>query len=137
MLSDTVERSNVEPMVREFYAMLVKDDLVGPYFVNALGADLNNDKWYEHYQTLNHFWIMLMTGEPGYLGDPFGPHAFLPNLSPEVFARWLERFDVHIRKYYTTELADKFYKKADILSEQFMQRLEIGKYAEDEDDEWA
>ncbi|NOR54604.1 MAG: hypothetical protein GQ531_00200, partial [Sulfurovum sp.] len=83
---------------------------------------------------LESFWLMLMTGEPGYFGDPFGPHAFLPNLSEEVFARWLELFNSHIRKYYTPELSDKFYKKADILSEQFMQRLEIGKYAEEEEE---
>ncbi|NOR55044.1 MAG: globin, partial [Sulfurovum sp.] len=93
MLYDTVERVSVEPMVRDFYAMLVKDDLVGPYFTQALGEDLKNDKWYEHFKTLESFWLMLMTGEPGYFGDPFGPHAFLPNLSEEVFARWLELFN--------------------------------------------
>ena len=134
MLYDTVERVSLEPMVRDFYAMLVKDDLVGPYFTRALGEDLKNDKWYEHYRTLDSFWLMLMTGEPGYMGDPFGPHAFLPNLSPEVFERWLKLFNEHIRKYYTTEISDKFYKKAEILSDQFMQRLEIGKYAEDEEE---
>ena len=134
MLYDTVERVSLEPMVRDFYAMLVKDDLVGPYFTRALGEDLKNDKWYEHYRTLDSFWLMLMTGEAGYMGDPFGPHAFLPNLSPEVFERWLKLFNEHIRKYYTTEISDKFYKKAEILSDQFMQRLEIGKYAEDEEE---
>ena len=115
--------------------MLIKDDLVGPFFIKALGPDLKNDKWYEHFRTLDKFWLMLMTGEPGYTGDPFGPHAFLRGLSPETFERWLKLFDEHIRKYYTTEVADKFYKKVDILSEQFMQRLEIGKY-EVEDDEY-
>lgn len=133
MLHDTVDRTSVEPMVREFYAMLIKDDLVGPYFIKALGEDFKNDKWYEHFRTLDKFWLMLMTGEPGYTGDPFGPHAFLPNLSPAVFERWLEHFDEHIRKYYTTEISNKFYKKAEILSEQFMQRLEIGKYEVEEE----
>lgn len=133
MLSDTVDRTTVEPMVRDFYEMLIKDDLVGSFFIKALGSDLKNDKWYEHFRTLDKFWLMMMTGEPGYTGDPFGPHAFL-RLTPETFKRWLKLFDEHIRKYYTTELADKFYKKADILSEQFMQRLEIGKYEVDDDE---
>lgn len=132
---DTVDRTSIEPMVRTFYAMIVKDDLVGPYFVQALGADLKNDKWYEHYRTLDKFWLMLMTGEPGYTGDPFGPHAFLPYLTEEVFARWLALFKTHINTFYTSEIADKFYKKADILSEQFMQRLEIGKYEVDEEED--
>ena len=123
MLCDTVDRGDVEKMVRSFYAMIVKDDLVGPYFVRALGSDLKNDKWYEHYRTLDNFWLMLMTGEPGYFGDPFGPHAFLGDLSPEIFDRWLKLFDEHIRKYYVSEIADKFSKKAEILAKQFMERL--------------
>ena len=131
---DVVDRISIEPMVRSFYAMIVKDDVVGPYFVAALGDDLKNDKWYEHFRTLDKFWLMLMTGEPGYTGDPFGPHAFLPHLTPEVFERWLLRFKEHINKCFTQEIADKFYKKADILSEQFMQRLEIGKYEEEEEE---
>lgn len=125
MLYDTVERVSIEPMVREFYAMIVKDDLVGPYFVRALGSDLKNDKWYEHYRTLDKFWLMLMNGEPGYTGDPFGPHAFLGDLSPETFDRWLKLFNEHVRKYYVPEIADKFYKKAEILAKQFQERLEI------------
>jgi len=125
MLYDEVDRSNVERMVRSFYAMIVQDDIVGPYFVRALGSDLKNDKWYEHYRTLDHFWLMLMNGEPGYFGDPFGPHAFLGELHPEIFERWLQRFDEHIRQYYVPEIVDKFNKKAEILAKQFMERLEI------------
>lgn len=122
---DTVDRVSIEPMVREFYAMIVKDDIVGPYFTKALGEDLKNDKWYEHFRTLDKFWLMMVDGEPGYTGDPFGPHAFLPNLTPEVFERWLKLFHEHIYKYYVPEIADKFYVKAEILANQFAQRLEI------------
>jgi len=125
MLHDTVDRANVEKMVHTFYALIVQDDLVGPYFTRALGSDLKNDKWYEHYRTLEKFWLMLMNGEPGYTGDPFGPHAFLGELSPETFDRWLKRFDEHIRTLYIPEIADKFYKKAEILAKQFQERLEI------------
>lgn len=133
MLKDTVDRGTIERMVREFYAMIVKDELVGPYFIKALGSDLDNDKWYDHYQTLNKFWLMLVEGEPGYTGDPFGPHAFLGELYPETFERWLKLFKEHLNKYFTPELANKFYKKSEILAEQFMQRLEIGKYEEEEE----
>lgn len=133
MLAETADRGTVERMVKSFYAMIVKDDLVGPYFLKALGDDLSNDKWYEHYQTLNKFWLMLVEGEPGYTGDPFHPHAFLGELEPETFKRWLELFDIHVRKYFVPDFADKFYKKSEILAEQFMQRLEIGKYAQEEE----
>jgi len=132
MLFETVDQTTIEKMVRTFYTMLIKDDVIGPYFIKALGADLKNDKWYEHFRTLDKFWLMMMNGEPGYTGDPFGPHAFLPNLSPEVFERWLKRFKEHVDEYFIPEIADKFNKKAEILADQFMQRLQIGQYEEDE-----
>ena len=129
---DTVDRVTVEKMVRTFYAMLIKDDMVGPYFIKVLGSDLKNDKWYEHFRTLDNFWLMMMNGEPGYTGDPFGPHVFIGELYPETFERWLKRFGEHVNEYFIPEIADKFYKKGEILADQFMQRLEIGKYEEEE-----
>ena len=119
MLNETVGRADVEKMVREFYETLIK----------ALGSDLKNDKWYEHLRTLEKFWLMMMNGEAGYTGDPFGPHVFI-GVYPEAFDRWLEVFKEHINKHYIPEISDKFYKKSEILADQFMQRLEIGKYEE-------
>nr|WP_275848551.1 group III truncated hemoglobin [Sulfurimonas sp. SAG-AH-194-I05] len=132
MLYNTVDRTSVEIMVRTFYEVLIKDAIVGPFFIKALGDDFKNDKWYEHFRTLEKFWLMMMNGEPGYTGDPFGPHAFF-RLTPETFDCWLQRFKEHVAQYFIPEIADKFYKKSEILAEQFMQRLEIGKYAEEEE----
>jgi len=133
MLATEVDRGNVESMVRSFYAMIVKDDLVGPFFIKALGDDLKNDKWYEHHRTLNNFWLMMMTGEKGYTGDPFLPHVFIGELTEETFTRWLELFNKHIHEHYVPEIAEKFNKKAEILAKKFMQGLEIG----DEGENWA
>ena len=133
MLATEVDRGNVERMVRSFYAMLIKDDLVGPFFIKALGNDLKNDKWYEHHRTLNNFWLMMMTGERGYTGDPFLPHVFIGELTVETFDRWLALFDKHIHEHYVPEIAEKFNKKAEILAKKFMQGLEIG----DEGENWA
>jgi len=125
MLSDTVDRASIERMVRQFYATILKDDIVGPYFIKALGDDLSNDKWYEHFRTLDSFWLMLMTGERGYMGDPFLPHVFIGELYTKTFERWLELFKETLNQFFVPEIAQKFYKKAEILSEQFMENLEI------------
>lgn len=125
MLSDTVDRASIERMVRQFYATILKDEIVGPYFIKALGDDLKNDKWYEHFKTLDSFWLMLMTGERGYMGDPFLPHVFIGELYAETFERWLELFHETVHQFFVPEIAEKFYKKAEILSEQFMENLEI------------
>lgn len=134
MLATEVDRASVEKMVRSFYAMLIKDDLVGPFFAKALGDDLKNDKWYEHFRTLDNFWLMMMTGEKGYMGDPFLPHVFIGKLTEETFARWLELFSKHVHSQFIPEIADKFDKKAEILAKKFMEFLEIGDEFEDDDE---
>lgn len=134
MLATEVDRASVEKMVRTFYAMLIKDDLVGPFFVKSLGADLKNDKWYEHYRTLDSFWLMIMGEEKGYMGDPFLPHVFIGKLTEEIFARWLELFNKHIHEHFVPEIAERFYKRSEIIAGRFMYNLEIGDGFEDEDE---
>jgi len=129
---DTVDRGKIEEMVREFYTIILKDDLVGPYFIKALGDDLDNGKWYEHLNTLYDFWLLMMTGKFGYGGHPFPPHAFLGPLYPETFERWLKIFNEVVHRFFVPEIADKFYKKADVLAEQFMDNLGFN---DDEDDD--
>jgi len=132
MLYDSVDRGKVEEMVKKFYAKVLEDDVLSPFFIKALGDDLNNGKWYEHLHTLNNFWLLMMEGMIGYRGDPFPPHAFLGPLSPETFERWLELFKETTQSMFVPEIAEKFYKKADILADQFMDNL--GFNDEDEDD---
>lgn len=126
MLATKVNRTNIEKMVRTFYAMLIKDDIVGPFFIKTLGTDLKNDKWNEHYIVLDNFWLMLMTGEKSYKGDPFLPHVSIGQLNEETFDRWLELFNKHVHQHYVSDIAKKFNQRAEILAKKFMQGLEIG-----------
>ena len=129
---DTVDRENIHEMVHEFYGIVLKDDRLAPFFIKALGDNLDGGKWHEHLHTLDSFWLLMMTGISGYSGDPFPPHAFLGQLSVEDFERWLELFKEVVNRLYTPEIADKFYKKSEILAAQFIDNL--GLNDEDEDD---
>ena len=131
MAYDTVDRGKIEELVREFYSIVLKDDIVGPFFIRALGNDLKNDKWYEHLNTLVNFWMLMMEGEKNYWGDPFPPHAFLGPLSPETFDRWLKLFHEVVYRLFLPDIASKFYTKADKLAKQFIENLTDD---EDEDD---
>lgn len=130
---DVVDRDKIKELVRYFYANVLKDDSLAPVFIKSLGDDLENGKWVEHLYTLDSFWVLMMTGVRGYGGDPFPPHAFLGGLTREMFERWLELFREAVDKLFISEIADKFYKKADVLAEQFMENL--GFNDEDEDDD--
>lgn len=132
---DSVDRPSIERMVREFYTDVLQDDILGPIFIKALGNDLKNGKWHEHLNTLYNFWMQMMTGESPYQGHPFPPHAFLGPLHRETFERWLELFHATVYRLFVPEVADKFYRKADILAEQFMDNLGIND-DDDEDDDY-
>ena len=131
MLFDVVDRVTVEKMVRQFYETIIKDDLVGPFFIRALGNDFKSYEWHEHLNTLNNFWLMMMNGEKNYWGSPFPPHAFLGYLSPETFQRWLKLFRETVDELFIPQIADKFYVKGEVLANQFQEYLQD----EDEDDE--
>lgn len=130
---DTVDRGKIETLVREFYADVLKDDILAPIFIKALGNDLKNGKWHEHHNTLYNFWMKMMTGEAPYRGHPFPPHAFLGPLYPETFERWLKLFHETVYRLFVPEIADKFYRKAEILAEQFMENLGLN---DEDDEEW-
>lgn len=130
MLVTEIDRASIEKLVRTFYAKILKDDLLSPFFIRALGDDLKNDKWYEHLKTLDNFWLGLMIGEGRYMGDPLLPHFFLGELSPELFDRWIALFRQTAEEIYEHNTALKFYGKAKGLAKRFMTDLEIG-YEED------
>jgi hemoglobin len=125
MLEEIVDRETVGNMVRSFYAKLIKDKLVGPYFVKALGSDLKNDQWFEHYHTLENFWLQMVEGEEGYYGNPFVTHVFIGELYVETFERWLSIFKEHVYEHYVPEVAEKFVKKSEIVANRLMEDLEI------------
>jgi len=125
MLYDSVDRENVDKMVREFYTIIVQDEMVGPYFTKKLGDDINKGKWPEHISTLDSFWLLMMNGERGYPGNPFPAHAFIGKLYRETFEQWLKLFREVVFRMYVPEIAEKFYEKAEILAEIFIDNLDI------------
>jgi len=125
VLSSEVNRENLSKMVRTFYEMILKDQVVNPYFIMALGNDLDSEEWHEHYKILEDFWLQLMTGKKVYTRDAYAPHEDIGELDFETFDRWLELFNEVMHMYYTPKLAEKFYKRAEVLSRKFMQWLHI------------
>ncbi len=125
MLFETIDRGNIEKLVRAFYAKVLEDDLLSRYFLVALGDDLNNDKWYEHLHTLDNFWLSLLTGEGRYMGDPLMPHMFLGGLNEAHFERWLLLFRETLDELFTPTIAIKIHGRAKALSTRFISDLEL------------
>ena len=57
MLASEVKREDLSKMVRTFYEMILKDQVVNPHFIMALGNDLDSEEWAVHYKILENFWL--------------------------------------------------------------------------------
>lgn len=124
MLTSTLDRASIEKFVRAFYVKATKDGDIGPYFIEALGNDLNDEGWQEHYKLLEDFWWMMMTGEKSYFRNAFEPHLYISRLTYSSFDRWLELFKEELELHFSQKIVDKFYKKAAILAKNFIKMLE-------------
>lgn len=79
------DASTVERLVRDFYAKVRRDDLIGPIF-NARITD-----WDHHLERIVAFWASIAFGRSLYDGHPMRKHLPLP-IGGVHFDRWLALF---------------------------------------------
>jgi len=125
MQNNEVTRENLNKMVVIFYTKILKDEIVGPFFIEKLGDDLNNDQWVPHIELLTNFWASIALGDPTYRGNPFAPHASIENISREAFSRWLELFSQTLDIVYISEIADQFKQRSTVIAGNFMRNLAL------------
>lgn len=123
MLANQITRENIETMVMGFYSRVLKDDLVGPYFIHELGDDMDNRYWKPHLKLLINFWASIVLGDSSYSRNPLGPHTLMDDLSPEVFERWLKLFFEILDEIYEPQIADIFKERSRIIAGDFMRNL--------------
>jgi hemoglobin len=90
-------RDDVEFLVDSFYEKVVKDDVIGPFFIN-----LDFDK---HLPKMVHFWAFVLLDEAGYSTDVTAKHAHM-RLKPEHFDRWLALFNETVDEHFIGEKAE-------------------------------
>jgi hemoglobin len=125
MLHNKVTKENLHQMVKIFYAKILKDEVVGPFFIAKLGDDLKSDTWEAHLKLLTNFWASIALGDFEYRGNPFAPHVALEGLSREAFQRWLELFAETLDMVYVPQIADSFKQRSTVIAGNFMRNLRI------------
>lgn len=83
---DLCTDEEITQMVHAFYADVRRDALLGPIF-NHHVAD-----WGHHLAVLVDFWSSILRGTGRFSGSPMTKHTALPDLSAELFQRWLALF---------------------------------------------
>jgi len=125
MLENEITRKNIEKMVFIFYRKVLKDDIVGPFFIAKLGDDMNNDYWKPHLEILINFWSSMTLGEATYSGNPFAPHTQLGELKRETFEQWLKLFFQTLDEVYAPHIGDAFKERSMAIAGNFMRNLRI------------
>ncbi len=78
--------AEITTMVHASYADVRHDALPGPV------SDEHVDDWDHHLAKLVDFWSSALRGTGRFSGTPTSKHAALPDLTPELFQRWLALF---------------------------------------------
>lgn len=123
MLADQITKDNIETMVMNFYSRILKDDLVGPYFIEELGEDMDNKYWPPHLKRLVDFWASIVLGDTSYKRDPFKPHIMMDDLDHKVFEQWLKLFFETLDEVYAPQSADIFKERSRTIAGKFMRNL--------------
>ena len=125
MQTEQISRENVRSFVFRFYDKVVKDELVGPIFIDKLGEDTKSEHWQEHLEIIVGFWISIAFGKPKYSRQLFLPHTHLVGLKRETFEQWLKLFGETLDEVYVPKVANLFKERATIIAGNFMRNLGI------------
>lgn len=117
-MKDITQKSDVEFLVHQFYELVVKDDLLAPFFVR-----LNFEK---HLPKMIHFWSFVLLDEEGYTTDVTQKHIHMP-LKKIHFERWLALFNTTVDTYFEGENALKTKERAFLVGWTIESKIEAKK----------
>lgn len=76
----------IAKLVHTFYAKARKDPSLGPIF------EAHVIDWDAHFVQMTNFWSAQLRGTSRFRGAPMPKHIVLPELTAELFERWLQLF---------------------------------------------
>jgi hemoglobin len=121
-LRDIETRADCERVVREFYARVMEDPMIGFIFTDVAKLDLD-----AHLPRIASFWETILLGAHTYGGGAFRPHLDLHTrigLRDGHFARWLNLWNVTVDELFAGARAEQAKAHARRVALAFMRRLE-------------
>jgi hemoglobin len=103
-------------LVHDFYASARADTMLGPIF------EAHVRDWDGHLAKMVDFWSSALLGTARYRGTPLPVHVALPDLSSELFGRWLSLFRHSTRAFANAQARER----ANELAQRIAQSLWFG-----------
>lgn len=82
-----VDEVFIGKLVDTFYGRVLAHPELGPVFDQRLSG-----RWPEHMAKMKSFWSAVAFHNGAYGGKPVQAHLGVPNMTPELFPKWLELF---------------------------------------------
>ena len=110
---DIKDIEDIKKLVREFYSRVLKDEVIGPIFLNEL-----NFKWDTHLPVMFDFWESILFHTAKYKGNPILVHIKLNQKTPLTdihFENWMRLWENTIDSLFKGEVANLAKQKAQLM----------------------
>ncbi|MFF9064925.1 group III truncated hemoglobin [Streptomyces sp. NPDC014891] len=114
-------RDDLDVLLRRFYTAAFADPLIGPYFTEIAGTDLE-----AHLPRITDFWERALFRTAGYGRDAFAPHAALHSARPLTaahFGRWVQLWRAAVDGLHTGPRAERAKGQGERIAVAMLRRL--------------
>ncbi|MFF5424553.1 MULTISPECIES: group III truncated hemoglobin [unclassified Streptomyces] len=114
-------RDDLAVLLRRFYTEAVADPLIGPYFTEVAGTDLD-----AHLPRITDFWERALFRTAGYGRDAFAPHAGLHAARPLTaahFGRWVQLWHATVDGLHRGPRAERAKAQGERIARAMLRRL--------------
>ncbi|MEU5216089.1 group III truncated hemoglobin [Streptomyces sp. NPDC020807] len=118
---DIRDRADLDALLRRFYGAAFADPLVGPFFTEVAGTDLE-----AHLPGITDFWERALLRTAEYRKDAFAPHAALHAARPLTaahFGRWVQLWHATVDGLHAGPLADRAKAQGERIALSLLRRL--------------
>lgn len=122
---DIATRTDVELLVRSFYAQVRSDELIGDLFLKSVGDD-----WPAHEARICDFWETVLFGRARFKSRALLGHLDVDGicpLCPHHFQRWCDLFGNALNHHFEGERATRAGERARAMSVALCNQLQCGR----------
>ena len=122
MKNDIKDSEDIKHLVYTFYDLVVKDELIGPYFTQV--AHVN---WDDHLPHMVQFWETVLLGKATFEGWPMRTHLVLnqkEQMKEEHFDRWIEMWFKILDDNFDGPIATEAKNRAKIMKDLILFKIE-------------
>lgn len=119
--ADITTRADLDVLLRRFYTAAFADPLIGPFFTEIAGTDLD-----VHMPRITDFWERALFRTAEYRRNAFAPHAALHAARPltaEHFGRWVQLWHATIDGLHRGPNADRAKAQGERIAVAMLRRL--------------